>query len=258
MLTNLGKIEILRSTAGLSDTPVGAIAVGVGTTPAAVTDEALEYEVYRVPVAISSADQSTGTIIYKAILPESLAGIITEVGAWTGRDVNEGSSVLLTFEPGVEDWAGGTWTTVNAKIGEQALVVNGGVELTDVMLDLSGLDPADTLDWSVYSAAAQTITTTLYSDDSNYVQFSSPVAAGRSVIKTQWNSVSVTGSPDVESITRVAITTTGPVTLDGLKSSITNDYNNVLVSRSLVNLTKRFDIPMEIELRINVSFTESA
>lgn len=79
-ITNDGRNVIAESFCGQSGAIATWIALGTGTTAAAVTDIALAAEAIRIPVTTALADTANNRIVFKAVLPPGSVPTITEIG----------------------------------------------------------------------------------------------------------------------------------------------------------------------------------
>lgn len=85
MIVTSGKTVVLNVFSGQTGRIADKIAVGTGTTPAALTDTALATEAYRAPLTALSADTSNQRIIFKSVVPPGIVtGPVTEVGIFLG------------------------------------------------------------------------------------------------------------------------------------------------------------------------------
>lgn len=264
MQTIAGKNRIQRCLTGFEGAPVAAIAIGVGQTPATDTDVSLEYEIARAGVTTASVDQVTGEVIYKAIIPEEFSGTIYEVGTWSQfNESDDDDTLLLTFEPEYELWSTGTYTQGDSRIGEYGLTFSTSVALTATLYDLS-IDISDVLDSDTFSVALSadasvgTVELRLQNDDTNYLSYTMTPAVGYQIINFRRADMTLVGQVDDTDLSTAAVVITPTaatnLTMDGLRISRTGSTEAVLVSRTVLStpLTKRADMPMEFEYRMDV------
>lgn len=82
MITTLGKAVVVNFFGAQVPHIGDTIAVGTGTTAAALTDTALAAEVIRVKVTSISADTANNRIIFKAVIQPGTVTTISEVGVF--------------------------------------------------------------------------------------------------------------------------------------------------------------------------------
>lgn len=82
MITNLGKSVVVNFFGGQVPHIGDVVAVGTGTTAAALTDTALATEAVRVSVTSISADTVNSRIIFKAVIQPGTVTTIREVGVF--------------------------------------------------------------------------------------------------------------------------------------------------------------------------------
>ena len=112
IITTNGKRIIADYLARSGDLWCGSIAIGAGTTAAAIGNTALEFEYFRVPVTARSVNYGGGSagkhrLILKATLPEAVAGTIREVGLFPNVSNPSralGESTLFSIADSTENW----------------------------------------------------------------------------------------------------------------------------------------------------------
>ena len=264
MITNAGRTAVQQSLTGFFGAPVGALAIGVGTSPETVDDTTLDYEIGRAMVNVSSVDQISGAVIYKATIPEDVSGTVHEMGAWTNvSDTGDAEPLLLTFEPGSELWTAGDYTQGNSRIGEYGLTISASTQiesrLYDLALDLSSLLDMDEVSVALNAdASVGMVELRLMTDDTNYIAYTMSPAVGYQIIRFLRGDMAKVGSPDMENLTTASVIVTPTaqtsLTMDGLKVSRSSE-RNVLVSRSVLAtpVVKKAGMPLELEFRMDVS-----
>lgn len=256
MITKFGKRFITNYLAGNIEFTSKELAFGIGsTTPNANgNDTKLDFEFYRVPVSFGSIDiRQTGesggqpvfsyVVIYKATIPQDVAGVISEIGLYptVRTSTNNYDSKFITSFENNSNWVlkGGntnpamknnnTTDPFTAKIG------NGMVQVTVsagetieyqnslVTYDISGYSVNDSiaLAYKLADDNVSNIRVKFYSSDSAYcwVDFT-PELMGSTPDKIQsltldnlFSNVSAT-APDLTSITKVGVEVTADVTND--------------------------------------------
>lgn len=153
IITNFGKLAIMRYLAGNITSYAGAIAVGVSPKTTNTTDFVLDYELFRVPIAYKTTNMANSSIVFKATAGSGVSGIIHEVGMFPSQN-NELSGAYQTASVfnmnNDEAWQGViARDTVNSRIGSSAITLTAaGASMSsiynqDVRLDLSGYSATD-------------------------------------------------------------------------------------------------------------------
>lgn len=236
MITTSGKNFIKRYLAGQAGDVVGAIAVGVGDTAAALGDERLEFEFARTEVDVISYDFVNDKLIFKGTLPQIAAGEIREVALYTS-EVDSGagaqaSRLISTFDSGTEDWSNATYTTSGVRLGADALLHSPSASgtstsaLTSLTMGFSDHSSSDefVLAYNVGNANTANIKLRFKKDASNYYEYTitSP-GTGYAITKFTKGSATVTGTPSWDAINEVEVSTTATgggaasVFFDGLR-----------------------------------------
>ena len=242
IITTEGKNLIAKYLGGLVPSYAGAIAVGVGTTPATVTDKTLEYEVARSSIAVRNVTGPYAEIYqvsFKAVLPNQLEGVIRE-SAIISQEFNRyagsyGDKLLSKFTSG-EGWStvsSSNMTQTYESIGYDVLgnsVRIGGeasrfsatsaaspsisIESSAIQGDFSGYSSADqfALAYSGYYVSAGTsIEVRFYSDVSSYYTITLTPAVNTAsiwtygILKFIKSNFSVAGAPSWSSISKVGV-----------------------------------------------------
>lgn len=282
MISNAGKTHIKRYMAGHVPAIAQAIAFGLGSKSEDVDDTALQFEISRVNIVLTSYDFIADKVVFKAVLPDDLAAKIYEVAIFSQFENpiagNFGSKVLASFDSDSETWADSssglpvTYSTAAARIGGDSLshtpAASGTVAsvLNDVLYDLSGNSGADkiSLAYNVGNANAASVAIRFRTDASNYYSFTvaAPAAGYRVDTFLKGNAV-VTGSPSWADITAIEVVTVAKSTgaasvdFDGIRIEDTDTLNPeyVMVARELLALPyiKEEGKLQEIEFSLNVS-----
>lgn len=269
LLTTEGKKIILRYLAGQRRVIGDTLAVGIGTTAAAITDETLKFESERAKVDVISPDYADSKIIFKGTLPISMQGEIREVGLWSQADSETSgdfvSRLLLTFDDATEDWTGGTFTSDVTKIGGDALRITATASSTSaaetgLTFDLSGYSDTELFKLSYYvnDSNVSSIVIRIKTDDSNYFSYTiSTPTSGHKIFEFNKSTASATGTPDWSNINEIElrVTATGGgttnVDFDALRVEDTDSLNPeyVLISRAVLGaaLQKTANKQMDIE-----------
>lgn len=278
MITANGRTFIKRYLAGQSGTLVGAIGVGIGNAAPALTDSRMQFEIARVPVAVTDYDFSTDQLIFKGSLDEEVGGLIYEIGLWTAEvnsaAGNQESRLITTFDSETEDWDIETFDPANTRIGVDSLrhtpaaSATSASILTGITLDLSDFTSLDTIVMAFYVENANTASAKVRfrTDAANYYEFTvNAPTAGYKFVSFAKGTATVAGTPDWGNINEIEIRTTAAaggsaaVQYDGLRiediDSITPEYG--LIARAVLTtpITKTEGIVRDVEYALPVSIS---
>ena len=244
MITKFGKRFLIDFIAGNSNFTYKDLAIGIATgaqLPEADTNTRLGFEIYRMPVSLSSINiESDGSggfnyySIFKTTIPQDISGVVTEIGLYPGfrKSINFYDSKFITaFEnntlwvdssgnsPGLESNSS-DGTTFVSKIGENMVRFNvtqstsKEYKNTIALLDLSGYSVNDSLTLSYKKADNNTskIRIKFYSSSSAYY-YADFTPSGSNEDKLQSVSMStvfnnIVGSPDLTNITSIGVEVT--------------------------------------------------
>lgn len=290
VVTKFGKRFLTNFIAGRSSFNEKSIAIGIDGTPATENDTRLGLEFYRTPVEFGSTDintvdgVSTYSVIYKATLPQSLAGVVHEVGLYPQNTIslnNYDSKFLAGFDSQL-DWYDSSqsspeYVAENSRVGENVLeFLSGNDESKEYFsninsLDLSGYSINDTIKFSYYQndTNLSSIKIKLYSSNSDY--YLASVATGSEIGYQISDDIPMSeflnnpvGNPNVSDITKIGIEifpTSGEQTSIGADALRINDedtFNPIygIISRSVLNtpLNKLAGRQVDIEYRLDLDF----
>jgi hypothetical protein len=273
MITTNGRNIIQRYLARQVPTIGGSIAVGIGSTASTLSDATLNYEALRVPVSLTSFDPVNQRIIFKATLPSDLAGTYYEIGLYSGVFDSSISTQMLSFDPSIEAWSGGSLTTLNSRMGVNSLRLTAAASatttalLSSVFYDLSGFYDTDVFKIA-FNADANTATVRLRLryDASSYYEYSITPTTGYNVTSFLRSAMTKTGttvawnnitSVEIAVIAKAAGTTN--VDFDSLRIENVNVpvIDNLLVARSVLGTpqSKTNVSPMDVEYALDVNIT---
>jgi hypothetical protein len=313
MITKFGKRFITNYLAGNINFSNKDIALGIGTTAvnANGNDTRLEFEFYRLPASFGSIDiqtNDTGSpivardgvttipayssiyyVIYKATIPQDIAGVISEIGLYPGTRTsinNYDSKFITSFENNL-GWTDGTYSPsikynstspiFTARIGES--MVQYDVSANSVkeykanisILDISGYSNNDTLTLAYKKADnnVSKIRVKLYSSDTQYcyVDFTPTSGTGDKIqsisLATLFGNISAT-APDLTTISQVGVEVTAgsggatTVYFDGIRINDEDTFDPTfgLISRSVLStpLQKASGRQVDIEYKIKLGF----
>lgn len=164
LITDYGRLAILRYLAGITNTYAGAIAVGISNASPTTLDSSLGYEVYQAPIILKTVDYNNSQILFKATFPAGDRYSVYEIGLYPEDSSNRGS--LLHYFDSVESWDGAVEDNlVDIRIGESGITMNatsGGTTTisSDSQLSLSTLQSNDKFEFAVV----------LYDDNCDYIR----------------------------------------------------------------------------------------
>jgi hypothetical protein len=273
LITTAGRKAIVDYFAGYIGSLVGSIVVGIGTAAANVADTSLNFEFFRTPVDLSSADYANNGVVFKGTLPDTVEGTIYEVGAWSNYSAADQyvSSLLLNFDPNVDTWTAGSYVATNSRIGS-ALQLTASASATttstlaDVAFDLSGYSGTDqfSLAYRANNAFVANLKLRLKTDDANYYEYTinTPSSGVYTITSFNKSAMTTTGSPNWANITKVDVSTTstaggtGSIDFDGLRIEDRNSLreDSVLVSRTVLGtpVVKTAGLPLDVEYTITL------
>lgn len=277
MNTDNGKDVILRFLAGLVGGFGASIEVGVGSDNPASTDTRLTFGLERVNVDVKSVDYTTGEIVFKITLPQTLSGEIHEIGLWNSAvDTNSGeftSRILTGFDVTNEGWTNASSTTSNIRIYSNGANVSATATNTtstriSAVLDLSGYSVDDIFLIAFYKPDNYIDSITLSYENSStngkyyLTKTISALPTGYNVLAFRKGDFTASGTISWDGIDRFGVDVTagatgGTLTLDGIRVEDTDSLNpgDVLISHSLLSspLVKTNVAPMDIEYALGVT-----
>ena len=274
LITTEGKRIVQRYLAGQVKNIAEVIAIGVGSTPATISDTNLGFEFDRAGIDLISPDLVAGTLVFRATFSQLSSGLISEIGTYSLADSSSpySSKLILKFDSSTEAWTGGAFALDNNRIGgdlyrlSPAVSATATATLANVGLDFTGYSNSDkiSLAYFVTNAFTSSITLRLKVDSSNYFQYVINTPAAGYKINTFYKSdFSLVGIPtwgNILSVDVLATSTAGGaaiIDLDGFRVD-DSDYSNpnyVLVSHSVLTspIQKLNTAPLEIEYSLVVS-----
>ena len=291
MITKFGKRFIAQYLAGNVTFPAQDLAVGIDSTAvnSSGNDTRLGFEFYRLPVTLGTIDiqtdengDSTYAVVYKATLPQDVAGKINEIGLYPSSRIsvnNFDSKFISDFENNLL-WVDSNSNNpelvtspaprIGATMSKVTAASSTSVEYKSSFssFDLSGYSSNDTLTLAFNQADTNlsSIKVKFYSSDTaySYATFSGLTSTGNNIKQVSLSSLQTSGDPDVTSITKVGIEVTAKNTgativyLDGLRinDEDTFDPRFGLIARSVLSSTleKKAGRPADIEYRLGINF----
>lgn len=294
LITKFGKRFLTNFIAGNVADASKDMAFGIVSTAANADDTRLGFEFYRTPILLTSTDiqtvsgTTTYSVVYKTTIPQSVSGIISEVGLYpsTRVSVNNFDSKFLSDFDNLLDWTDSndlnplsqqnTSSIKYGKIGESVLKMSSDLTsaneyTSNVSLDLSGYSNADSvkLAYYKYDTNLQNIIVKLYSSDTDYYSTTITPASGTghkitSDILLSTVFTGPTGTPNKSAINKIGIVvtpTSGNTTnvgLDGLRINDEDTFDPIfgLISRSVLGSTleKLNGRQVDVEYKLDLSF----
>jgi hypothetical protein len=287
VITKYGKRFLTSFLAGRDSFSSKAMAFGVDSTPAQDIDTRLGFEFYRTPVMFGSTDiqtlndTTTYAVVYKATIPQDVAGYITEVGIYPEFKESVGSydsKFIADFESQL-DWTNTPLiTSLDARVGQYLLNMSSdGTSAKEYktnvqVIDLSGYSVNDTLKLAYIKSDTnlQNIIIKFYSSALDYYSVTVTPESGTGyklssdiTLDNLFSSAS-TANVDPSNINQIGITITpasGQSTLVGLDALRINDEDTFnpnfgLISRSVLStpLVKLAGRQVDVEYRLDLGF----
>ncbi len=287
VITKYGKRFLTNFLAGRDSFSSKSMAFGIDSTAAQDTNTRLGFEFYRTPVLFGSTDiqtlndATTYSIVYKATIPQDVAGYITEVGLYPEykESLSSYDSKFIADFDNQLDWTNApSITTTNARVGQYLLnMSSNGTSAkeykTNVQaIDLSGYSVNDTLKLAYVKndANLQNIIIKFYSSSVDYYSVTVTPASGTGykissdITLNNLFSNASTLNVDPSNINQIGITITpvsGQSTSTGLDALRINDEDTFdpnfgLISRSILStpLVKLAGRQVDVEYRLDLGF----
>jgi len=296
LITKFGKRFLTTYLAGNVSFANKDLAIGIadGTDFAAAdTNTRLGFEFYRLPVSFGSVDivtsgSTTYSVVYKATVPQDVAGTIKEIGLYPGTRTsinNYDSRFLSDFEDNREWYDSSnnnplTVTSPSPRIGETMVEhkFNDGDTTNTTKefkynignFDMSGYSVNDslTLAYNRNNTNSSNIKIKFYSSASDYFYGDiTPSGTGDKISSISMSDVfnNQSGTPDFAAIstigievTRTSAASSATIYLDGLRINDQDTFDPTfgLISRSVLGspITKVAGRPIDIEYKITLGF----
>jgi hypothetical protein len=273
LITTEGKKAILRYLAGHSGGFVRSLAVGTGTTAAALTDTKLVFEVARAGVSVISPDYVTQKLVFKGTLPQETEFAIWEIGALSVSEIETYGKLLLSFDAETESWSAGAFQVNTSRVGADALRINAALSttttstLTDIFLDTADFNDNDkfTMAYIPLDANLNSLKIRFKTDATNYFEYTFAGIASAAYRTESWTKAQMvkTGVPSWDSITSIDLIVNAKaagatnVDFDALRidSSVVPNTEYALVSRTVLGaaVIKTDVSQMDIEYTVDVT-----
>jgi hypothetical protein len=287
VITKYGKRFLTSFLAGRDSFASKSMAFGIDSTAAADTNTRLGFEFYRTPITFGSTDIQTlndvtsYAVVYKATIPQDVAGYITEVGIYPQfkESLSSYDSKFISDFDNQLDWTNTpSITTTNARVGQYLLnMTSNGTSAKEYKtniqaIDLSGYSVNDTLKLAYVKndANLQNIIIKFYSSSLDYYSVTVTPESGTGYkISSDISLDSLflnasTLNVDPSNINQIGVTITpvsGQSTSVGLDALRINDEDTFdpsfgLISRSVLStpLVKLAGRQVDVEYRLDLGF----
>lgn len=147
LITNYGRIAILRYLASIATVYAGTIAIGSSNHIASITDKELGFEIAQAPIKVRSVDYNNSEILFKATFDPGEKMIITEIGMYPDDSLRR--SNMLYFFDADELWSGvQSRNLADVRLGASGIentALSGGTSTVsmDSQLNLANTLPTD-------------------------------------------------------------------------------------------------------------------
>lgn len=279
LITDYGKLAVLRYLAGITDSYAGAIAVGISDATPTTSDSILGYEVSSASINLKSIDYENSEILFKATINSKTKISVKEIGLFPDN-ASSRSSIIYYFDSS-ESWGNiDSRNLTDGRVGDSGVdkQTYGGTPETLTISDQ--LNFADLLSTDAFSLAFIT-----YDNNCDYISIQFTDINGDTMIADTTDSVvttiSHTEDPDVadyhiyeipksaftgqdkawNQIVRVEIiiqpkaASDSRVVLDALKTTDSNiPAGSEIVSKTTLaeSVTKEQDSTLDIEYSLSV------
>ena len=287
VITKYGKRFLTSFLAGRDSFTSKSMAFGIDSTAAADTDTRLGFEFYRAPVLFGSTDIQTANdtttyaVVYKATIPQDVAGYITEVGIYPEfkQSLSSYDSKFIGDFDNQLDWTNTPLITSDGvRVGQYLLNMSSDgtsakeYKNTVQSIDLSGYSINDTLRLAYLKNDANlaSITIKFYSSALDYYSLTITPETGTGYkLSTDISldnlfSNASTANVDSSNINQIGIVITpvsGQSTSVGLDALRINDEDTFnpdfgLISRSILStpLVKLAGRQVDVEYRLDLGF----
>lgn len=269
MITDNGKDLITRYLAGYVGQIGDSIAVGIGSAPESASDVNLQFEINSQAIQQVGIDMAARKLIFKATIPQEIAGRIKEVALWSNRQSigSLADHAITLVDSATEAWTGGTWATgsrINGSTRQISAAASSSAGASPEVFtrDLSSFTARDeiVIAYEVVSNVAS-LRIDIGSDGSNRynVTIDNP-PAGYNISKIPLGNFAKVGNPNWAAATYLAVVVTaksagpGVVKLDGIRVNRAVP-NGTLVSRKVLaqEIIKERNAPLDIEYELPVT-----
>lgn len=293
LITTYGKRFITSFLAGINTYNTKDLAFGIDDTAASASNTRLGFEFYKTPVTLGSIDIDTTTptyvAIFKATIPQDIAGVIKEIGLYPGvrTSINNYDSKFISDFNSRLEWYTEANTNPEYVTSPSARISTNLLEFKFDPLDtsgttrefkynigqfdLSGYSSKDTLTLAYNRASSNlaSIKIKFYTSSGNYYYgtITPTSGTGDKIASINMSDVfaNIQGSPNASVISMIGIELTrtsaasDAITyMDGLRinDEDTFDPNFGLISRSVLGtaITKTIGRSVDVEYKLSLDF----
>lgn len=268
LITNSGKLDLLKTIAGQKNGWLNSIMVGINATAATVNDKNLGFAVSGAESNMSIVDPINEKIYFKASLPVEDDYTIYELGCHAGnfttaqRSTETGGSLLTVFvtsSPWVDSIGTSTSDVVNNRIGIDSIsysilasaTAKGGINFVN---DFSALPQETKFSLAYYCSNLADLILRFKNDSGNYFQVNTlSVTNGYNISGALKSDFTLVGSPTWSSIKfleieAIATGSPGSISLDALRYDITGNSNDGLLSHVIITPERKLaGVTMDVE-----------
>jgi hypothetical protein len=269
VITNAGRLGILRALSGQRRGWAAAIVAGIGATAATINDTALEFLYSGGDINATIIDPINEKLYFKASLPLQDEFTIYELGCYASNTLStqsseSGGGALLAAFTSDSPWTDTTGThvidTTNNRVGPNSIgyTISASASAEGnlaYIADLSFIPTNTTFKFAYHTTGIADIAVRFKVDDSNYYEYAGyPVTDGYHIGVALKSDFVATGSPTWDQIQTLEIETTatvagGTVSLDSLRYELPTSDESDLLSRVVLTTPqeKLPGVPLDIE-----------
>lgn len=298
MITKFGKRFIASYLAGMVSFPRQDLAIGIAGSSdyaSADTNTRLGFEYYRLPVSFGSIDintdgggNSTYAIVYKATLPQDVAGVIKEIALYPGSRTSSNAfddKIISDFEnnltwfdlsndiPELVSYSAETPQYPVPRIGSSLMMIEAEASSSKeyfssiLPFDISGYSGNDSLVLAYHKADTNlsSIKLKMYTSDTSYyiATFNVSGAVGSKIASLNLSSLTTQNSPS-NIVTKIGIEVTASsggdtvAYLEGLRLNDEDTFDPTfgMIARDVLTtpLQKNAGKTVDIEYKIGLTF----
>jgi hypothetical protein len=268
VITNSGRLGLLRAIAGQRVGWAASVIAGVGATTATANDTGLEFQVAGGDINAAIVDPVNEKLYFKATLPLEDELTIYELGCYasntlsTQKTESGGGSImaLITSDSLWTDVDGTHGTdTVNNRVGKDS--ISYSITASDTVIgqlafinDLSFIPTNASFRLAYYSNNLADLIVRFKVDDSNYFAYDGwSVTNGYKIGSALKSDFVATGSPSWSQIQTIefeatATGSTGTLSLDAIRYELPLSNESDLLSRVVITPKQKLPgVPLDIE-----------
>ena len=274
VITEAGRIAMLRAISGQKAGWAESIVAGVGETAASDSDTDLVFSVTGGDINATIIDPINEKLYFKTSLPLQDEVTIYELGCYasntlTTQSSESGGGSLILILSGNTAWTdvdgSHTLDTTNARVDGESIsytiaASDAATGYASFVSDLSFVPDAGRFKLAYYCDEISTLTVRFKVDDSNYFESSAwSVAAGYNVDSVLKSAFTATGAPSWTGIQTLefeiaATATGGQISLDALRYELPVSEESNLLSRVVLPepQIKLPGVPVDVEYVLEI------